>query len=84
MGATLFNGVADYSCSGYTYEYNAIKDGVTNFSAAQEDKDRYLDQLKNGKKVCLKKKAIVGLEYSAFIIDVIFRFVCAILGLLFY
>ena len=57
MGATLFNGVADYSCSGYTYEYNVIKDGVTNFSAAQEDKDRYLDHLKDGKKWLCKEKS---------------------------
>jgi hypothetical protein len=49
-----------------------------------EEKEKYLDQLKDGKNDCLRKKAYIGLEFSAFIIDVIFSFVCAILGLLLY
>jgi hypothetical protein len=77
-------GVADYPCSGYTDEYNDIKDGVTPYIGTQEEKEKYLDQLKDGKNDCLRKKAYIGLEYSAFIIDVIFSFVCAILGLLLY
>jgi hypothetical protein len=77
-------GVADYPCSGYTDEYNDIKDGVTPYIGTQEEKEKYLDQLKDGKNDCLRKKAYIGLEYSAFIIDVILSFVCAILGLLLY
>ena len=77
-------GFADYPCSGYTDEYNDIKDGVTPYSGTQEEKEKYLDQLKDGKNDCLRKKAYIGLEFSAFIIDVIFSFVCAILGLLLY
>ena len=77
-------GVADYPCSGYADEYNDYKDGVITFVGTQEEKEKYLDQLKDGKNDCLRKKAYIGLEYSAFIIDVIFSFVCAILGLLLY
>ena len=77
-------GVEDYPCSGYTDVYNDIKDGVRTFSGTPEEKEEYLDQLKDGKNDCLRKKAYIGLEYSAFIIDVIFSFVCAILGLLLY
>ena len=80
----LYFGFADYPCSRYTDRYNDIKDGVRTFTGAQEDKDKFLDQLKDGKNDCLRKKAYIGLEYSAFIIDVIFSFVCAILGLLLY
>jgi len=84
-GDPLFSvGVADYPCSSYTDAYNDYKDGVKTFTGTQEEKDKYLDQLKDGKNDCLRKKAFIGLEYSAFIIDVIFSFVCAILGLLLY
>ena len=84
LGVLLNEGFADYPCSRYTDRYNDIKDGVITFSGAQEDKDKFLDQLKDGKNDCLRKKAYIGLEYSSFIIDVIFGFVCAILGLLLY
>ena len=83
MGNIMYPGFADYPCSWYTDEYNDIKDGVKTHTGSL-DKDKYLDQLKDGKSDCLKKKAYVGLEYSAFIIDVIFSFICAILGLLLY
>jgi hypothetical protein len=87
LGNSLMNsysGFADFPCSRYTDEYNDIKDGVTNFAGTQEAKEKYLDQLKDGKSDCLRKKAYIGLEYSAFNIDVIFGFICAILGLLLY
>ena len=77
-------GVADIPCSAYADEYNDYKDGVKNFVGTPEEKEEYLDQLKDGKNECFRKKAYIGLEYSAFIIDVIFGFVCAILGLLLY
>jgi hypothetical protein len=80
----LYYGIADYPCSRYTNEYNDIKDGVSTFAGAAGDKDKYLDQLKEGKSDCLRKKAYIGLEYSAFNIDVIFGFICAILGLVLY
>ena len=83
QGIPLYPGFADYPCSWYTDEYNDIKDGVKTHTGSL-DKDKYLDQLKDGKSDCLRKKAYVGLEYSAFIIDVIFSFICAMLGLLLY
>jgi hypothetical protein len=79
-----YYGFADYPCSVYTDAYNDYNDGVSTFVGTQEEKEKYLDQLKDGKSDCLRKKAYIGLEYSAFNIDVIFSFVCAILGLLLY
>ena len=75
-------GVADFPCRRYSDYYNDIKD--LTYPGTQEEKDEYLDQLKDGKNDCLRKKALIGLEYSAFNIDEIFSFVCAILGLLLY
>lgn len=83
-GDRIYPGLADYSCSYYADKYNDIKDGVETFGGTQEEKEEYLDLLKDGKNDCFRKKAYIGLEYSAFIIDVIFGFVCAILGLLLY
>jgi hypothetical protein len=81
------SGFADYPCSSFTDKYNDIKNDFASYPAGlttQEEKDKYLDQLKDGKSNCLRKKAMAGLEYSAFNVDVIFGFVCAILGLLLY
>ena len=75
-------GVADFPCRRYSDYYNDIKD--LTYPGTQEEKDEYLDQLKDGKNDCLRKKALIGLEYSSFNIDEIFSFVCAILGLLLY
>ena len=80
-------GFADFPCSFYIDKYNDIKDGFDNYPSSlttQEEKDKYLDQLKDGKRDCLRKKAMAGLEYSAFNIDVIFGFISAILGLILY
>ena len=86
-GSGFYLGFADYPCSSYIDIYNDYKDGFNTYSTSlktQEEKDKFLDQLKDGKSDCLRKKAMAGLEYSAFIIDVIFGFICAILGLLLY
>ena len=40
-----------------------------------------LKPFKRKKNVCLRAKALYGLEYSALIIDLVFAFVCALLGL---
>ena len=78
-------GWADIPCKRYSDQYNIYKDeAVAGHWKDQKNKDFYLDRLKEGKSVCLRKKAMIGLEYSAFIVDVIFGFICAILGLLFY
>ena len=85
--ANGFNGWADYPCKSFSDNYNYYKDkSLTDIPSwtDQEDKDYHLDLLKEGKNNCLKKKAMIGLEYSAFNINVIFGFVCSILGLLLY
>jgi hypothetical protein len=64
--------------------YNDREDLPENNWESKEDKEYYLDLLKEGKSVCLRRKAMIGLEYSAFNINVIFGFVCAILGILLY
>ena len=42
-----YYGFADYSS--YTDDYNDINDGVTTFTCTQEEKEKYLDHLKDGK-----------------------------------
>lgn len=86
-GNLIYPGLTDSPCSSYSDSYNDYKNGVEDYPTSldtQEKKDKYLDQLKEGKNDCLRKKAMAGLEYSAFNVDVIFSFVCAILGLLLY
>ena len=83
--ATGFNGWADSPCKQYSDQYNEYKDEeVSKYWKDKANKDFYLDRLREGKSVWLRKKAMIGLEYSAFTLDVIFGFICAILGLLFY
>jgi len=79
-------GWADYPCSYYSNLYNDNKDKSVSEGhwADQEDKDYHLDLVKEGKNNCLKKQAMIGLEYSSFNINVIFSFICAILGILLY
>ena len=77
-------GWADEPCSQYSNRYNDLKDEDETNWKSKEDKEYHLDLLKEGKNVCLRKKAMIGLEHSAFTIDVIFGFVCALLGVLLY
>ena len=77
-------GWADFPCRSYSDLYNDYEDQpVTNWKD-KENKEYHLDLLKEGKNNCLRKKAMIGLEYSAFNLDVIFGFICAILGMLLY
>jgi len=84
--ANRLYGWADYPCISYTHLYNDYKDKTVEEGlwTSQEDKDYHLDLVKEAKNNCLKKKAMIGLEYSAFNINVIFGFICAILGVLLY
>jgi hypothetical protein len=77
-------GWADEPCSKYSDKYNDLEKDPESDWKSKEDKEYYLDLLKEGKNVCLRRKAMIGLEYSAFTIDVIFGFVCALLGVLLY
>jgi len=47
-------------------------------------RDQLLKPLKRTLNLCNRRKAIIGLEYSSLIIDVILAFLCLILGLLHY
>ena len=76
--------IADVPCRMFSDLYNDREDLPENNWESKEDKEYYLDLLKEGKSVCLRRKAMIGLEYSAFTLDVIFGFICAILGLLLY
>jgi len=79
-------GWADYPCSYYSNLYNENKDKSVDEGhwKDQDDKEYYLDLIKEGKNNCLKKQAMIGLEYSSFNINVIFSFICAIFGILLY
>jgi hypothetical protein len=46
-----------------------------------DDKNKWLDLLKEGKNKCYRNKAMIGLEYSAFNFNIVFGFTCALLGL---
>jgi hypothetical protein len=84
-GGASSNGWADSPCKQYSDKYNYYKDEKeTEYWKDETNKNLYLDNLKEGKSVCLRKKAMIGLEYSAFNLDAIFGFICSILGLLFY
>ena len=52
----------------------------------EEDKYNLIksDDNKKSKNLCQRKKAMYGLEYSSLTIDVIFGFICAVLGLFHY
>jgi len=86
LASNSMYGWADYPCKSYTDLYNDYKDKTVEEGlwTSQNDKDYHLDLMKEAKNNCFKKKAMIGLEYSAFNINVIFGFVCAILGILLY
>ena len=78
-------GWAGYPCRKFSDQYNEYKDEPWDEKWKSSDlKDENLELLEEGKNYCLRKKAMIGLEYSAFNLDVIFGFVCAILGILLY
>ena len=60
-----------------------LKTAVSGISDS-DDRKEYLDLLKEGKNKCYRDKAMIGLEYAAFNINVVFGATCSILGLLFY
>ena len=83
--------IGDYkyheSCKKYSDKYKYDKDKkVSDLSGVSTDdeKKEYLDLLKEGENKCKKNKAIIGLEYAAFNINIVFGFTSVILGLLYY
>lgn len=86
----------DFACQkfGDIYEYtkdkkpNEIVDYFGSSSSLsftkEEEKEEYREFLKEGKNKCNRDKAMIGLEYAAFNINVVFGATCSLLGLLFY
>ena len=72
----------DESCQNYVdlHKYNKDKTPAE-LGLTQEDKDKYLNLLIEGKNKCYRNKAMIGLEYSAFNFNIVFGFTCALLGL---
>ena len=62
------------NCKKYSSQYDIEKKNDASKAA--------LDKIKKQKHLCLRKKAMYGLEYSVLIIDLIFAFACTLLGLL--
>ena len=73
------------SCSYYSdlYKYDEKKD-LTHYLNSQENKDKQLYEDKRDKTICERKKAMAGLEFVAFNINLVFGFVCTLLGFLFF
>ena len=70
------------SCSYYAdqYEYDDKKD----FGNNKEAKDRALYEDKRDKTRCERGKAMAGLEYTALNINLVFGFVCTLLGFIYF
>ena len=75
-------GWADFPCNLYSDRYNDYKETEVTSILTQEDKDNQLNLYKEGKNNCLRKKAMIGLEYSAFNFNIIIGFLCTILGII--
>jgi hypothetical protein len=73
------------NCKLYADNYkNSKKDLPEETEEEKKTKKKKLDYLKQELDSCNRKKAYYGLEYSAFIIDVIAGFLCSVLGLIQY
>ena len=69
------------SCSYYNDQYKyAKKAKVPGDYSTQEAKDVEVDSLKKEKNRCKRKKAMVGLEYTALNINLVCGFICTLLG----
>ena len=76
------------SCKQYSdkYKYNKDKnyDEIGFGVSTEDEKKEFLDLLKEGENKCKKNKAMIGLEYAAFNINIVFGFTSVILGLQYY
>jgi hypothetical protein len=88
------------NCIEYSDKYNYIKEKAVNeltpeytdeirqlplyHPLDENEKKQFLDLLKEGENNCKKNKAIVGLEYTSFIINIVFGFSSTFLGLLYF
>ena len=65
------------SCSYYNDQY---KDAEKATSNSNEEKDKKLEKIKKRKNRCERKKAMIGLEYTALNINLVCGFICTLLG----
>ena len=73
------------NCQLHSDKYDQIKGEYPEYTALlKKEKDETLHLIKQELNSCNRKKAMYGLEYSAFIIDTVAGFICSILGLLHY
>jgi hypothetical protein len=74
------------SCSYWAdkYEYDNKKDLVKDYGNNKESKDKDLYKDKRSKTRCERGKAMTGLEYAALNINLVFGFICTLLGFIYY
>ena len=81
----IINGlIGQMGMGSYGFKYlncKEMSDKISYYKKKDYSKEE-LKQYKREKNVCLRGKALYGLEYSALIIDLVFAFVCTLLGLL--
>jgi len=79
--APIINGIIKYSGSWGTNNCKRLSD-IYKYTKDHNGDDDTLKSLKKSRNLCNRLKAMYGLEYSSYIIDVSFGFICAVLGLL--
>ena len=67
-----------YACSLYSDSIKYIEKG----SGSEEEKDKYIKPIKKNRDRCQRKKAMIGLYYTASNINIVAGGICALLGLL--
>lgn len=89
--APYINGIIDNSedwstdsCKHYSDQYKSDKDKDAAYFGSQDAKDETLDQDKKDKNRCERKQAMAGLEYTALNINLVFGFICTLLGFLYF
>ena len=74
------------NCLKFSDEYKEAKDDYEKETDEEEKKEKDITKKKNKKRrdLCQWEKAMYGLEYSAFTLDLTIGFICSLLGLLHY
>lgn len=67
-----------------SYISDNIKYYEDNFKGSKDDKDKMLKPLRKNRNRCNRRKAMIGLYYTAYNLDIVSAGICALLGLLVY
>ena len=67
-----------------SYISDKIKYYEDNFKGSKDDKDKMLKPLRKNRNRCNRRKAMIGLYYTAYNLDIVSAGICALLGLLVY